>query len=51
VKQNGLALRFVRKQTPDVCIAAVAQNSEARHYVIEQFRPHVELAMVLRTLS
>jgi hypothetical protein len=33
VKQNGLALRFISEQTPEICVAAVKQNSEALKYV------------------
>lgn len=29
VKRTGLALRFVDKQTPEICMAAVQQNGEA----------------------
>ena len=36
VKQNGLALRYVKEQTPDICLAAVKQNGLALRFVKEQ---------------
>lgn len=33
VKQSGWNLRFVRKQTPEICMAAVEQDDEAFKYV------------------
>ena len=33
VRQNGLALQFVKEQTPDICMAAVRQNAMALQYV------------------
>ena len=34
VKQNGLALQFVKEQTPELCLEAVKQNELARKYII-----------------
>ena len=36
VKQDADALRFVKEQTPDICIAAVKQDGLALQYVKEQ---------------
>ena len=36
VKQNGLALRWVENQTPDICLEAVKQNGYALAFVINQ---------------
>ena len=38
VKQNGLALRFVKNKTDEICTAAIKQNPEAIKYIdnIEQ---------------
>lgn len=36
VRQNGLALQFVKKQTPEICLAAVQQNGLALEFVKEQ---------------
>jgi hypothetical protein len=33
VKQNGLALRYVKDQTPEICMEAVKQNIEAYKYI------------------
>jgi hypothetical protein len=36
VKQNGLALQFVKEQTEELCLAAVKQNGLALQFVKEQ---------------
>lgn len=36
VKRYGLALQWVKEQTPEVCMAAVKKNGEVLKYVIEQ---------------
>lgn len=36
VKRNGLLLRWVKEQTPEICMAAVKQNGEALQWVKEQ---------------
>jgi hypothetical protein len=36
VKQNGHALQYVKKQTPELCLEAVKQNGFALQYVKEQ---------------
>ncbi|MDR1984220.1 MAG: DUF4116 domain-containing protein [Prevotellaceae bacterium] len=36
VKENGLALEFVKEQTPEICMEAVKQNGWALKYVKEQ---------------
>ena len=36
MEQNGLALEFIKEQTPEICMAAVKQNGEALQYVKEQ---------------
>jgi hypothetical protein len=33
VKEDGLALRFVKEQSPEICIAAIKQNPSAQFYV------------------
>jgi hypothetical protein len=33
VKQNGDALRYVREQSPEICMAAVKQNGDTLQYV------------------
>jgi hypothetical protein len=33
VKQTGLALLYVKEQTPEICLAAIEQNEEAIHLV------------------
>ena len=36
VKENGMALKFVKKQTPKICLEAVKQNGYALAYVENQ---------------
>ena len=36
VKRNGLLLRWVKEQTPEICMTAVKQNGEALQWVKEQ---------------
>jgi hypothetical protein len=36
VEQDGLNLKHVKKQTQEVCRAAVAQNPDAIYYVIDK---------------
>ena len=36
VKQNGLTLRYVKEQTPEICFEAVKTNGYALRYVKEQ---------------
>ena len=36
VKQNGLALQYVKEQTDDICLIAVKQHGYALRYVKEQ---------------
>jgi hypothetical protein len=36
VKQNWYALLCVDKQTPEICLEAVKQNSGALHYVSKE---------------
>lgn len=45
VKQNGMALKFVREQTPKICKAAVRKSGWALPYVKEQ-TPEICLAAV-----
>jgi hypothetical protein len=45
VRQHGLALEFVREQTPELCLEAVMQNGSALKLVKEQ-TPEVCLAAV-----
>lgn len=45
VKQDGLRLEFVDKQTPEICLAAVKQKGLALRYVKEQ-TPEICLAAV-----
>jgi hypothetical protein len=33
VKQDGLALQYVKNQTPEICAAAIENFPEARQYV------------------
>jgi hypothetical protein len=33
VKQNGLALEYVKEQTPEICLEAVKQDGYALQYV------------------
>ena len=33
VQQNGYALQYVKDQTPEICIAALEQNPDARLYI------------------
>ena len=35
VKQNGLALRYVKEQTNEICLEAVKQDEDAKVYVKE----------------
>jgi hypothetical protein len=35
VKNNGLALKYIQQQTPELCMTAVQQNGLAVHYVKE----------------
>lgn len=37
VKQDGLLLRYVTEQTPEICLAAVKQDGWALEYVEERF--------------
>ncbi len=34
VKQNGMALKYVKEQTIEICLAAVKKNSYALRYVM-----------------
>jgi hypothetical protein len=45
VKKNGLALDYVKEQTPEICIAAVEQNGNAIQFVKEQ-TPEICIAAV-----
>ena len=36
VIQNGYSLRYVKKQTPEICLEAVKENDYALQYVKEQ---------------
>ena len=36
IKQNGLALQYVKRQTDDICMCAIKQNENALKYVEEQ---------------
>ena len=36
VKNDGYALRYVKEQTPDICIKAVENDGDALQYVKEQ---------------
>ena len=33
VKQNGLALKYVKEQTEEICLEAIKQNIDAIRYV------------------
>ena len=44
-KEDGLALQFVKEQTPELCLAAVKQNGYALRIVREQ-TPEICLAAV-----
>lgn len=48
VKQNGLNLKYVKEQTPEICLAAVQENGLALEYVKEQ-TPEICLAAVKRS--
>lgn len=37
VKQDGLALEYVKEQTPEICLESVKQNGLALEYVDEPF--------------
>ena len=45
VRFDGMRLRFVSKQTPEICLAAVKQNAKALQYVKIQ-TPEICLAAV-----
>jgi len=45
VKQDGLALQYVKKQTPEICLAVVKQDGFALKYVKKQ-TPEICLAAV-----
>lgn len=45
VRQDGLELKFVMKQTPEICMTAVKQNGLALKYVEKQ-TPEIWLAAV-----
>ena len=47
VTRNGLALRYVQNQTPELCMAAVTQNGHALQYVQNQ-TPEICIAAVMR---
>ena len=36
VNQDGLALRHVKEQTPEICMVAVTENGDALRYVKKQ---------------
>ena len=36
VERNGYALRYVKDQTPDICLKAVERNGDALKYVKDQ---------------
>ena len=36
VKRDGIALKYINDQTPELCLAAVKQNGESLYYVKEQ---------------
>ena len=36
VKQNGLLLKYIERQNPEICLVAIKQNSDALQYVKEQ---------------
>jgi hypothetical protein len=36
VKEDGYALKYVKEQTPEICLTAVKQNGYALQYVKEQ---------------
>ncbi len=37
-KLNGMALKYIKNQTPEMCLIAVQQNGNALQYVLEQTR-------------
>ena len=39
VKRDGWNLKYVKRQTPEICAAAVEQNGLALKYVKEQTKP------------
>ena len=45
VRENGYNLRFVHKQTPEICLEAVNEDGDALKYVKEQ-TPEICLAAV-----
>lgn len=45
LKQNGYVLKYVKEQTPEICLAAVKQNGCALKYVKEQ-TPEICLSAV-----
>ena len=47
VQQNGMDLRFVENQTPEICMVAVKQNSDALQYVRDQ-TPEICMVAVKR---
>ena len=36
VKKYGIALQYVRNQTPEICLAAVKENGDVLRYVDER---------------
>lgn len=46
VKRNGLLLRWVKEQTPEICMAAVKQNGNALQWVKEQTLELCAVAML-----
>ncbi|MCI9077558.1 MAG: hypothetical protein HFH68_01370 [Lachnospiraceae bacterium] len=50
VKRNGLLLRWVKEQTPEICMAAVKRNGEALQWVKEQ-TPELCAAAMLENLG
>jgi hypothetical protein len=38
VKQNGLALKYVREQTKEICLEAISEDGFALKYVRKQTR-------------
>ena len=46
IKKNGLAVRYVKKQTPEICLEAVKQTGYAIKYVKEQ-TPEIYVQAIL----
>ena len=51
VNQNGYALKYVKEQTPEICLAAVTRNGYALRYVEERIFDEIESKEKLITIN